>query len=76
MGQCMPVMFAGEGSEEIEVLLKSVQSLEFIEVVQIDQQKKINKTETEFDQILRIIDHFTKLTEAVPCQTASEEETC
>ena len=45
--------------------LKSVESSEFIEVVQIDHQK-----------ILVIIDHFTKLAEAVPCQTASAEETC
>ena len=33
-------------------------------------------TESGYNQILVIIDHFTKLAEAVPCQTASAEETC
>ena len=55
--------------------LKSVESSEFNEVVQIDHQK-ICMTESEYNQILVIIDHFTKLAEAVPCQTASAEETC
>ena len=55
--------------------LKSVESSKFNEVVQIDHQK-ICMTETEYNQILVIIDHFTKLAEAVPCQTASAEETC
>ena len=52
--------------------LKSVESSEFNEVVQIDHQKSW-MTESEYNQILVIIDHFTKLAEAVPCQT---EETC
>ena len=55
--------------------LKSVESSEFNEVVQIDHQK-ICMTESGYNQILVIIDHFTKLAEAVPCQTASVEETC
>ena len=55
--------------------LKSVESSEFNEIVQIDHQK-ICLTETGYNQILVIIDHFTKLAEAVPCQTASAEETC
>ena len=55
--------------------LKSVGSLEFDEVVQIDHQK-ICMTESGYNQKLVIIDHFTKLAEAVPCQTASAEETC
>ena len=29
-----------------------------------------------YNQVLVIKDHFTKLAEAVPCQTASAEETC
>ena len=33
-------------------------------------------TESGYNQILVIIDHFTKLAEAKPCQTASAEETC
>ena len=55
--------------------LKSVESSEFNEVVQIDHQKICMK-ESGYNQILVIIDHFTKLAEAVPCQTASAEETC
>ena len=55
--------------------LKSVVSSEFNEVVQIDHQK-ICMTESGFNQILVIIDHFTKWAEAVPCQTASAEEIC
>ena len=55
--------------------LKLVESSEFNELVQIDHQK-ICTTESGYNQILVIIDHFTKLTEAVPCQTASAEETC
>ena len=55
--------------------LKSVESSEFNEVVQIDHQK-ICMTESGYNQILVIIDHFTKLAEAVPCQTALAEETC
>ena len=55
--------------------LKSVESSEFNEVVQIDHQKSW-MTESEYNQILVIIDHFTRLAEAVPCQTASAEETC
>ena len=53
--------------------LKSVESSEFNEVVQIDHQK-ICMTESGYNQILVIIEHFTKF--AVPCQTASAEETC
>ena len=55
--------------------LKSVESSEFNEVVQIDHQK-ICMTDSEYMQILVIIDNFTKLAEAVPCQAASAEETC
>ena len=42
---------------------------------QIDHQK-ICMTDSGYNQILVIIDHFTKLAEAVPCQTALAEETC
>ena len=55
--------------------LKSVGSSEFNEVVQIDHQK-ICMTDLGYNQILVIIGHFTKLAEAVPCHTASAEETC
>ena len=60
---------------KMKLPLKSVESREFNEVVQIDHQK-ICMTESGYNQILVIIDHSTKLAEAVPCQTASAEETC
>ena len=54
--------------------LKAVGSSEFNEVVQIDHQN-ICMTESGYNQ-MAIIDHFTKLAEAVPCRTASAEEDC
>ena len=53
--------------------LKLVESSEFNEVVPIDH-KKFYMTETEYNQILVTIGHFTKLAETVSCQTASAEE--
>ena len=55
--------------------LKTVESMDFNEVVQIEHQK-ICITDSGYNQILDIIDHFTMLAEAMPCQTASAEETC
>ena len=55
--------------------LRCIESWEFNEVVQIDHQN-ICMTDSGYNQILVKIDHFTKLAEAVPCQTASAEETC
>ena len=52
-----------------------MESSEFNKLVQIDHQK-ICMTDSEYSQILVIIDHFTKLAEVVPCPTASAEETC
>ena len=53
--------------------LKSVESSELNEFVQIDHQK-ICMTDSRYNQIMVILDRFTKLVEAVPCQTASAEE--
>ena len=64
-----------EDPRKMNFPLKSVESSEFNEVVQIDHQN-ICMTDSGYNQILVIIDHFTKLAEAVPCQTASAEETC
>ena len=55
--------------------LQSIESSEFNEVVQIDYQK-ICTTDSGYNQVLVMIDHFTKYAEAVPCITASAEETC
>ena len=71
----MPVMSAGEGSQEAKVPLQSIESSGFNEVVQIDHQK-ICMTATGYNQVLVMIDHFTKYAEAAPCMTASAEETC
>ena len=55
--------------------LQSIGSSGFNEVVQIDHQK-ICMTATGYNQVLVMIDHFTKYAEAAPCMTASAEETC
>ena len=55
--------------------LQLIESSEFNEVVQIDHQK-ICMTDRGYNQVLVMIDHFTKYAEAVPCITASAEETC
>ena len=54
--------------------LQSIEPSEFNEVVQIDHQK-ICMTVSGYNQILVMIAHFTKYAEAVPCITASAEET-
>ena len=54
--------------------LQSIDLSEFNEVVQIDHQK-ICMTDSGYNQVLVMIDHFTKYAEAVPCITASAEET-
>ena len=55
--------------------LQSIESSEFNEVIQIDHQK-ICMTDSGYNQVLVMIDHFTKYTKTVPCITASAEETC
>ena len=55
--------------------LESIESSEFNEKVQIDHQK-ISMTDSEYNQVLVMIDHFTKYAEALPSITASAEETC
>ena len=55
--------------------LKLIESSEFNEVVQMDHQK-ICMTDSGYNQVLVMMDHFKKYAEAVPCITASAEETC
>ena len=44
-------------------------------MVQIDHQE-ICMTDSGYNKVLVMMDHFTKYAEAVPCITASAEETC
>ena len=60
---------------KLQFPLQSIESSEFNEVVQIDHQK-ICMTDNGYNQVLVMIDPFTKYAEAVPCITASAEETC
>ena len=60
---------------KLRFLLQSIESSEFKEVVQIDHQK-ICMTDSGYNQVFVKIDHFKKYAEAVPCITASAEETC
>ena len=60
---------------KLRFLLQSFESSEFKEVVQVDHQK-ICITDSGYNQVLVLIDHFKKYAEAVPCITASAEETC
>ena len=60
---------------ELPFPLQSIDWSEFNEVVQIDDQK-ICMTDSGYNQVLVMIDHFTKYADAVPCITASAEETC
>ena len=55
--------------------LQSIESSEFNEVVQIDQQKS-GMLVSGHTQVLVMIYHFTKYAEGVPCITASAEEMC
>ena len=52
--------------------LQSIESSDFNEVLQIDHQKMC-MTDSGYNQVLVMIDHFTKYAEAVPCITASAE---
>ena len=63
----------GKDSRKMNFPLKSVESSEFNEVVQIDHQK-ICMSESGHNQILVIIDHFTSWRKR--CPVSSAEETC
>ena len=60
---------------ELPFPLQSIESSEFKEVVQIDHQK-ICMTDSGYNQVLVMIDCFTKYAEAGRCITTSSEETC
>ena len=55
--------------------LQSIESSDFNEGEKIDNQKMC-MTYSGYNQVLVIVKHYTKYAEAVPCITASAEETC
>ena len=65
----------GEDPRKLRFSLQLIESSEFIEVVQIDH-KKICMTDSGYNKVMMMIGQFTKYAEAVPCITASAEETC
>ena len=62
-------------SRKLSFALRSIETTAVKEVVLIDHQK-ICMTATIYNQVLVMINHFTKYAEAVPSVTASAEETC
>ena len=56
---------------KLQFPLQSIESSEFNDLLHIYHQKICM-----IDKVLVMIDHFTKYAEAVPCITASAEETC
>ena len=71
---CLPCQQAKD-PRKLRFPLQSIESSGFNEVVQIDHQKTC-MTAMGYNQVLVMIDHFTKYAEAAPCMTASAEETC
>ena len=55
--------------------MKSVKSRRFNELIQMDHLK-VSRTKRGNTHILVIIDHFSKLAEAVPCSEDTAKETC
>ena len=68
-------MSTGKRLQAAELPLQSIESSKFNEVVQVYNQK-VCMTATGYNQVLVMIDNFTKYSEAVPCMTASAEEIC
>ena len=73
-GLRLSVMPANERSQETEIRIAVNWVVEFIEMVHIDHQK-ICMTPCGYNQVLVLIDHFSKYAEVVPCITASAEKT-
>ena len=71
----MLVVQEAKDPRKLRFPLQSIESTGFNEVVLIDHHK-ICMTATGYNQVLVMIDHFTKYAEAAPCMTASAEETC
>ena len=58
--------------KKLRFQLQSIDLSQFNEVVQVDNQK-LCMTDSGYNQVLVMIDHFTKYAEAKPCITASAE---
>ena len=71
---CLSCQFVKD-PRKLRFPLQLIESSEFNEVVQIDHQK-IFMTDVGYNQVLVMIDHFTKYSEAVPCIIVSAKETC
>ena len=69
-------MSAGENPRKIRFPSQSIASSESTEVAQIAHQNINMPNSCGFNKVVLMIDHFTKSAEAVPCITASAEETC
>ena len=70
VGNSMSVMPKGEGSQEIDIFIAANRI-----PLQFDHQK-ICITNSGYNRVLVMIDHFANYAENVPCRTASPEETC
>ena len=71
----MLVVQQAKDPRKLRFPVQPIESSGFSEAVQIDHQK-IYMTAIGYNQVLVIIDHFTKYAESAPCMTASAEETC
>ena len=74
VGDGMSVVPTAERSQKSAILVQSIDSSNFNEVVQIDH-RMIWMTKSGYNQLLVMIDHYTKNAEALHCITASAEET-
>ena len=75
VGNSMSVMPTGQGSKEIDISLALDRFTLIQRGVQIDHQKNLLK-DSSYNQVLIMINPFTKYAEAVPYITASAEESC
>ena len=71
----MLVMSAIEGTHEADTPLQSLEFSGYNEMVHIDHQKNCMRA-TGYNQVLVMIENFTKYAEAAPCMKASAEDPC
>ena len=71
---CLPCQQVKDPTK-LRFLLQSIESSEFNELAQVDHQK-ICMTDSGYNQVLVMIDHFTKYAEAMSCITALAEKRC